>query len=124
MDIPLLGTTPLVGLPSQGGDNKSPEKIREAAQQFEALLIGEMMKSAVSEQGGWLGEGADQGSSSAMDFANEYFARALSSKGGLGLTNIITKGLQQAQDRDSQSLNHSTPSTAPAPAPNTATGSE
>jgi len=30
-----------------------------------------------------------------MDFANDYFARAMASKGGLGLTNMIVNGLNR-----------------------------
>jgi Rod binding domain-containing protein len=30
-----------------------------------------------------------------MDFANDYFARAMAAKGGLGLTNMIASGLQR-----------------------------
>jgi Rod binding domain-containing protein len=30
-----------------------------------------------------------------MDFANDYFARAMAAKGGLGLTNMIVAGLQK-----------------------------
>jgi Rod binding domain-containing protein len=71
----------------------SPEKIKDAASQFEALLIGQILKAAHEESGeGWGGE-SDPASGSAMDFANDYFARAMAAKGGLGLTNMIAAGL-------------------------------
>ena len=71
----------------------SPEKIKDAASQFEALLIGQILKAAHEESGeGWGGE-TDPASASAMDFANDYFARAMAAKGGLGLTNMIASGL-------------------------------
>jgi Rod binding domain-containing protein len=73
----------------------SPEKIKDAASQFEALLIGQILKAAHEESGeGWGGE-TDPASASAMDFANDYFARAMAAKGGLGLTNMIASGLQR-----------------------------
>ena len=34
-----------------------PAKIRESAKQFEALLIGQMLKSMHDSEGGWLGTG-------------------------------------------------------------------
>jgi len=73
----------------------SPEKIKDAASQFEALLIGQILKSAHTDSGdGWGGE-SDPASASAMDFANDYFARAMAAKGGLGLTNMIVSGLER-----------------------------
>jgi len=74
----------------------SPEKIKDAASQFEALMIGQILKAAHgdSDEGAFGGE-ADPASATAMDFANEYFARAMSSKGGLGLSKMIVDGLQK-----------------------------
>jgi Rod binding domain-containing protein len=73
----------------------SPAKIKDAASQFEALLIGQILKAAHEESGeGWGGE-SDPSSASAMEFANDYFARAMAAKGGLGLTNMIASGLQR-----------------------------
>ena len=74
----------------------SPEKIKDAASQFEALLIGQILKAAHgdSEEASF-GSEADPASASAMDFANDYFARAMAAKGGLGLTNMIANGLER-----------------------------
>jgi Rod binding domain-containing protein len=74
----------------------SPEKIKDAASQFEALMIGQIMKAAHgdSDEGAFGGD-ADPASASAMDFANDYFARAMAAKGGLGLTNMIVAGLEK-----------------------------
>jgi Rod binding domain-containing protein len=70
-----------------------PSKIAGAAKQFEALLIGQMLKSvAESSSGGWMGSGSESGSS-AMEMAQEHFASALSAQGGLGLSKMIVKGL-------------------------------
>ncbi len=38
----------------------TPEKIKTAAGQFEALLIGQMMKSMHDSEGGWLGTGVQR----------------------------------------------------------------
>jgi flagellar protein FlgJ len=82
------------GIPSTSSKD-SPEKIKDAASQFEALLIGQILKTSHEDSdGGWGGD-SDPASASAMDFANDYFARAMASKGGLGLTNMIVKGLEK-----------------------------
>jgi flagellar protein FlgJ len=71
----------------------TPEKIRDTAQQFEALLIGQMMKSMHNADGGWLGTGDDQSASSAMEYAEESFAQAMAKSGGLGIASLVSKGL-------------------------------
>jgi flagellar protein FlgJ len=70
-----------------------PAKIKEAAHQFEALLISQMMKSMRDSEGGWLGTDEDDASSSAMEYAQEMFAQSLAAGGGLGLANLVAKGL-------------------------------
>ena len=89
----------------------SPERIKDAASQFEGLMIGQILKAAHgdSDEGAFGGD-ADPASASAMDFANEYFARAMAAKGGLGLSKMIVAGLQKQA--------------APAPAPATTTTPE
>jgi flagellar protein FlgJ len=73
-----------------------PEKVTSSAKQFEALLIGQMMKSMSDSEGGWLGTGDDQSASSAMEYAQENFAQSLADSGGLGLASMVVKGLQKA----------------------------
>lgn len=83
---------------------KKPSKLHDAAQQFEALMIGEMMRS-VRESGseGWLGSGGDTGDDSAMDMAESQFARALATGGGLGLAKTIEQSVA-AQHPESQNV--------------------
>jgi Rod binding domain-containing protein len=73
------------------GDGKSPTKIRDAAQQFEALLIGQLLRSA-HENGGWLGT-SDPSSDCATEYAEQQFATVISQNGGLGLSDLICQGL-------------------------------
>ena len=82
--------------PSSGRDNA---KIADAARQFEALLIGQMLKSMRDSEGGWLGTGDDEASSSGMEYAQEMFAQSLSANGGLGMANMIVRGLEPAAER-------------------------
>ena len=78
-------------LPQNGAEQAQIEK---AAKQFESLLIGQIMKS-MHEAGssGWLGGGDDQAGEAAMELAEEQFAQALASRGGLGLARLIMQGL-------------------------------
>jgi Rod binding domain-containing protein len=72
-----------------------PAKVKDAAKQFEALLIGQMMKSMHDADGGWLGTGDDQSSSSAMEYGQEIFAQSMAQNGGLGLADLVAKGLHK-----------------------------
>jgi Rod binding domain-containing protein len=99
-----------INAPSQKSD--SPQKTKDAAVQFEALLVGQILKSAHEEDGGWLGPGEDQTASSAMQMADEYFAKALTSRGGLGLARMISASLDQAAA--SPSSHNSSSHTSPA----------
>jgi Rod binding domain-containing protein len=83
-------------LPQQGiapAPKDDPAKIKTAASQFEALLIGQMMKSMHNADGGWLGTGSDDSASSAMEYAEESFAQAMAANGGLGIASLVSKGL-------------------------------
>jgi flagellar protein FlgJ len=86
---PAAGSTVAVRKPDD------PAKVKDAAKQFEALLIGQMMKSMNDSEGGWLGTGDDDSSSSAMEYGQEIFAQSMAQSGGLGLSNLIAKGLQK-----------------------------
>lgn len=68
---------------------------RAAAEQFEALLIGQLLRAAreSSGSGGWLGTGEDRSSESIAEYAEQQVAGLLSSSGGLGLARLIQQGL-------------------------------
>ncbi len=99
MTLPAIsGTDSIAGIALSKDANPrktdSPEKIKDAATQFEALMIGQLLKAAHDESGDEsLGGDSDPASASAMDFANDYFARAMATQGGLGLSNMIVAGL-------------------------------
>ena len=93
---PVSSAAPNALAPSaHGADN--PTKIKDAARQFEALLIGQMLKSMRDSEGGWLGTGDDQASSSAMEYAQEMFAQSLAANGGLGMAKLVMRGLEAPQ---------------------------
>jgi flagellar protein FlgJ len=85
------------GLPTDvatAAKSDTPEKVRDAAQQFEALLMGQILRSARQSGSGWLGGGEDSSAECATDYAEQQFAAVLSQQGGLGLAHVIVKGLE------------------------------
>ena len=73
----------------------TPQKVRDAAQQFEALLMGQILRSARQSGSGWLGEGEDSSAECATDYAEQQFAAVLARQGGLGLADLVAKGLDR-----------------------------
>jgi peptidoglycan hydrolase FlgJ len=74
-----------------------PAKVKEAATQFEALLITQMLKSmrAASSEG-WLGTGDDQAGMTMMELGEESMAQMMAQQGGLGLASMVVRGLNSA----------------------------
>lgn len=81
------------GARAAGPPSDKPRNIAEAAQAFEALLVGQMLKIVreSAEQGG-LGE-SDGSTSSIMEMAEEQMSRQMTANGGLGLAKLITSQL-------------------------------
>jgi len=76
-----------------------PKNAAEAAQQFEALMIGQMMRAArESGGGGWLDEDSDENATAEplLDLAVQQFAQMLASNGGIGLAKMIAESLNQS----------------------------
>jgi len=69
----------------------SPAKIKDAAQQFEALLLSQILRAA-RQNGGWMGS-SDGSSDCALEFAEQQFATVMAKSGGLGLADLIAQGL-------------------------------
>lgn len=106
--LPLLSTSGLsTGIAPSLQKTDTPQKTHDAAAQFESLLVGQILKSAHDEEGGgWLGSGEDQTAGPAMQMADEYFAQAITSHGGLGLARMISSSLDKAS---ADASNHSNP---------------
>jgi len=69
---------------------KKASKLHDAAQQFEALMLGEVLKTVRSGgSDGWLGSGDSSGDDSAMDMAQNELANVLAASGGFGLAHMI-----------------------------------
>jgi Rod binding domain-containing protein len=99
----------------------TPEAIRNATEQFEALLIAQMLRHARESGGGWMGEG-DQAGGHMMGLAEEQLAQVLAARGGLGLAQLTAasvasesgRGLSTPQPAEDfgpvpESANHSDP---------------
>jgi Rod binding domain-containing protein len=83
--------------------NFEDSRLHKAAQEFEALLVGQMLKSA-REAGsdGWLGSGDSTGDDSAMDMAESQLANALTASGGLGLASMIERAMPKSDQNSAE----------------------
>jgi len=94
--ISQAGMSGIVSLTTGAGaltKTSGPNKVEKAAQQFEALLIGQILHSTHESDSGWLGAD-DSSASSATDFAEEQLANTIAQNGGLGLSKMIIQGLR------------------------------
>ena len=73
-----------------------PTKIRGAAQQFESLLLAQILHAAHGSSGGWLGSGSDSAADGVSSLADEQLAVMISQQGGLGLRDLIVQGLTKS----------------------------
>ena len=89
-------------------------KLHTAAQQFEALMIGEMLKAAHSDDSDDpLSGSEDSGGDSAMQMAESQLSSALAAQGGFGLATMI----ENAMSRTAPSSQHASEMVgAPSPA--------
>ncbi len=68
--------------------NSSPEELSAAARKFEALLLGQLLRTARREA--CQGEGS---ATSLLEMAEDQLAELLASRGGLGLARTIVEQL-------------------------------
>lgn len=93
--LPVGGASAL-GSAGMSPDSK-PKNAEEAARQFEALLIAQMLHS--TREAASDGDPDDDSSSETMfDVAGQHFAQMLANSGGLGLAKLIVKGLDRDQE--------------------------
>jgi len=96
MEISALSLSPGMSAGDAAPDSKHA-KIASAAGQFEALLIGEMLKSVrEASDDGWLGGGSDSSAESAFGIAENQLAQTISERGGFGLAKTIRRALEPA----------------------------
>ncbi|MBN9661688.1 MAG: rod-binding protein [Acidobacteria bacterium] len=99
---PIAQTNTLIGPdPTLLTKGEVPDKrrLKETAQQFESLLIGQIMHAMrESSGGGWMGTGEDQAGSTMGDFAEQHLAQIMTQQGGFGLASLIEQGLTRASE--------------------------
>jgi Rod binding domain-containing protein len=78
-------------------ETSAPTKVEGAAKQFEALMIAQMLRTARENT-----EDQDSSASTMLDVADQQFSQILSNNGGLGLAQLIVKGLNQGQQNANQ----------------------
>jgi Rod binding domain-containing protein len=82
---------------ANNGNDTGNNKLAGAAKDFEALLLGQLLKSAHGD-GGWLGTDDDDAGSAAVGLGEEQLARTMAASGGLGLQKLIQSGIRNQQD--------------------------
>jgi Rod binding domain-containing protein len=94
MDISQVQLSPGMSLNASAPGGKH-SKIADASSQFEALLLGEMLKSVrEASDDGWLGGGSDSSAESAFGIAESHLAQTIADHGGLGLGKTIQHALE------------------------------
>lgn len=79
----------------------TPERIEKAAHDFEALLIGQMLKAARESEGGMTGDAdeQDETNSTMVELGEQQLAQTLAASGGLGIAKIVIAGLSNHANR-------------------------
>ncbi|MEO8098615.1 MAG: rod-binding protein [Acidobacteriota bacterium] len=77
-----------VGLAPAGDGTPKPKDAGDAARQFEALLLGQMLRTAHTSE-----ESEDSTGDTMWDMAAQQFAQVMADNGGMGLAKLIVKGL-------------------------------
>ncbi len=93
-EVGLAGSLPPASAAGQARPADDPAKVRDAARQFEALLIGQILRSVRESEGSWLGNGRDSAGDCATELAEQQLASVLAAQGGLGLADLIAAGLK------------------------------
>lgn len=65
-----------------------PRDTAEAAKQFEALLLNQMLQSARDAE-----EHGDQAGESMWSLASQQFAKVMADNGGVGIAKLVVQGL-------------------------------
>jgi Rod binding domain-containing protein len=103
--MPTALTAPLLASAPPAAPNPSakdtPEKIRKAATDFEALLIAQMLKSTRESGGGMTGdeEEQDETNTTMLELGEQQLAQVLANSGGLGIAKIVMAGMANHANR-------------------------
>jgi flagellar protein FlgJ len=94
----------LSGQPTSGIEGQKQAKLVDAAQQFEATMLQELLKPMQHGQNSWGGEeeSNDSASDTISSFGTEAIARAISKGGGFGIAKQIVSKVSLEHERKSQ----------------------
>jgi Rod binding domain-containing protein len=93
--------------PTAAMDGQKRAKLIDAAQQFEATILQELLKPMQHGQDSWGGEmkNDDSAGDTISSFGTEAVAKAISKGGGFGIANqIVTKVTQEHQRNTERTL--------------------
>ena len=78
-------------------------KLVDAAQQFEAMLMQEMLKPMRKGEGSWDDDkDSDSASDTISSFGTEAVAKAISKGGGLGIAKEVVRQVSQEHEKSSR----------------------
>ncbi|MEX2301135.1 MAG: hypothetical protein WD733_09375 [Bryobacterales bacterium] len=77
-----------------GRIENDPQKLAQAAKEFESLLLAQILKTArETGSGGWLGAGEGHGMTSTMELAETQLAQAMAEQGALGIGKLLASSV-------------------------------
>jgi Rod binding domain-containing protein len=96
-------TSDLSSQSSVGAEKQKNSKLVDAAQQFEAMLMQEMLKPMRAGQNDWSEEKSDDSASDTISsFGTEAVAKAISKGGGLGIAKQVVRQVTKEHERNSE----------------------
>jgi flagellar protein FlgJ len=94
-----------------GIEARKKAKLVDAAQQFEGMMLQEMLKPMRGGQDSWGGDvknDEDSASDTISSFGTEALAKSISQKGGFGIAKKVISQVEQEHQRNSEKKTLST----------------
>src|SRR5260370_5989980 len=94
----------VISQPMAAAEGQNTIKLIDAAQQFEAAMLQELLKPMQHGQSSWGGEeeGDDTASDTISSFGTEAIAKAISKGGGFGIAKQIVSKVTLEHQRNSE----------------------
>lgn len=96
-----MTVSPVISNAVVGADAAKQAKLADAAQQFEAMMMQELLKPFSDSQDGWGvdGQSGDAGADTMSSFGTEAMAKAIAKSGGLGIAKQVIRQVTQEGSR-------------------------
>jgi|GEM_PF-2523127 len=98
-----IGALPSVELDRPGAASRMTSA--DAAQEFEAIVIAELLKAAREAGEAWGSEEKETGSESYLEYAEQHLSRILASQDLLGFKRIALEDLGESEPGTGQAAN-------------------